>query len=176
MLFIALCWEILCKVHFPFCSTFTLEMLLLHTEKYAVGGHWMEEKKKKRYKIALSRLIMCMLKASDKPTSQDGCEKVERNAQSLPAQPELQITNWHTHWLIHIRGTHQKYFTHCRQRLQTQTTTARTSTAPDCHLTAKESARANQQSMKYICLWTYQQHLMPTHILTFTSSINTCSH
>lgn len=28
----------------------------------------------------LSLLIMCMLRASDKPTSQDGCEKVERNA------------------------------------------------------------------------------------------------
>lgn len=49
-----------------------------------------------------------MLKASDKPTSQDGCEKVERNAQSLPAQPELQITNWCTHTDSYTSEAHIK--------------------------------------------------------------------
>lgn len=76
-----------------------------------------------------------------------------------------------THTDSYTSEAHIKSTFHCRQRLQTQTTTAWTSTAPDPHLTAKESASTNQQSMK----WNQQQHLMLTHILTVHKFWHICA-
>lgn len=51
------------------------------------GGKKKKKAKKKEIEDTrwLSVLVTCMLRASDKPTSQDGCEKVERNARVYPS-------------------------------------------------------------------------------------------
>lgn len=64
-----------------FFSPFTLKMLLQHSWKYADSWRPLDGLPAGEEDIRLlSLLIMCMLRASDKPTSQDGSEKVERNA------------------------------------------------------------------------------------------------
>lgn len=65
--------------------------MLLHTGSNKgtrpTGGLWEKEHKKIQ-----DSLLIKGIKAPDKPTSQDGCEKVERNA---PVQQR--IRNWHTY-------------------------------------------------------------------------------
>lgn len=143
-----------------FLSTSTVKMRLLHTEsnkwKHPVGGLWMaclKERREKRKDWRLcSLLIMCTLRASDKPTSQDGCEKVERNARSLPAQSELQIRSWQ-HILTH---THQRRTSkvHYLPPLEATNTNQHgedlhgSRPSVSAHLSAKQSACVQQQTTR----------------------------
>lgn len=127
-----------------FCTTFPLKMLLQHTGsnkwKHPVGGLWKDclQEEKKRL---LSLLIMCTLRASDKPTSQDGSEKVERNARVYQHSQRCcrSETGTHTHWLTHTSETHIK------SRLL--------ATAKGCKHKAPQQGPPRLQNRSFLCLF-----------------------
>lgn len=65
------------------------------------------EKEKKKNMRSLSLLIMCVCRASDKPTSQDGCEKAERNALAVPSTSKARAADLKlAHVLTHTLQRH----------------------------------------------------------------------
>lgn len=136
----------------PLCPPAPKDAAAAHREQQMKASRWrpLDGTGQKRTRWP-SLLIMCMLRASDEPASQGWMWERWEECSSRPAQPELQIRNWHTHWLIHIWGAHQKYITSCRQRLQTQTAAARTSTAP--HRLSLLTLQPNSQCALIKKLW-----------------------